>query len=139
MLNNQSGFVINFNKERHAPNYIGSCVRENCEKIADFWKKGWIQTRLFITQIKRIDGKLIKHVNIYNEKTGKIIDVSNGFIKILDMEQWRKSNEIVKIASVDINMFQKINVQLLVDISDYLFMSYNEGNDNWKSFEFQFL
>ena len=133
-LNNENGFVIDF--KTMGINDKGNCIRLNCERIAEFWNRGWTDTILFISQIKRItDGKLIKHVNIYNEKTGKIIDVSNGFIKMIDMGQWTDYNEIVKIAHVSRRMIGEIDVELLVAICNYIFNSYTDGNDLWKRFQ----
>ena len=133
ILNDKTGFIINHHKP--LPITGGTCIRENCNKLSEFWGRGWEQTRLFVSHIKRADGVLIKHTNIYNDKTGKIIDVSNGYIKMLDVAEWRQWNNVIKLVSISKNSFKDptaVTTEALIKTCDWVFQSYINGDDNWK-------
>ena len=137
-MNNADGFVLNFTGG-NVLRENGNCIRENCMRISDFWKKGWSQTRLLISHIKRVDdGAMIKHVNIYNEKTGKIVDVSNGMIKMIDIAKWASFNDVKKLASIRCDTLvdtDMTDVDLLAGICNAIFRSYEAGDDKWAVFK----
>jgi hypothetical protein len=117
------------------PKEGGTCIRENCIRIADFWKRGWTETSLWVSHIKRTtDGVLIRHANIYNQKTKKIIDVSNGFIKMIDADAWRKSNKVMKMVKIEYPslMYDGDLVEVLVGMCNFVFTSYLNGDDRWQ-------
>ena len=132
-MNSTMGFIIDHKKP--LPKAGGTCINDNCIKIADFWKRGWTETCLMVCHIKRADGVMIKHTNIFNPKTNKIIDVSNGFIKIVDADSWREYNNIIKMATIDRSAVRSNSddeiLELLIAMCNFIYTSYINGDDNW--------
>ena len=92
-----AGFVIKYDVDPQ-----GDCLKKNCIRIAEFWKRGWYDCELNVMIIQRpTDCKFIKHVNIHNKKTKQIIDVSNGMIKMLDYQKWWDANKIIRMIKIN--------------------------------------
>ena len=82
----------------------GNCLEENSDRLAEFWERGWTECGMMVWKLKvehditkkgnlkKCAPRTIFHVNIFNEKTDKMIDVSNGMTKMIDREIWLAHN-----------------------------------------------
>ena len=118
LQNNDDGFVIRTESEEQyyakPPHLQGTCIMQNSIRIGEFWRKGWTDCELVASLIKRIgDGVMLMHLNIFNPKLNKIIDVSNGFVKMVDVATWRQHNTIIRSFNINYN-----NVKSVITISD---------------------
>lgn len=74
----------------------GDCIAMNTQRITDFWFKFPEDKKVFdlkVLQIRRQDGIIIHHCLIHNNISNKLIDVSNGSIKIIDKDLYYESNK----------------------------------------------
>jgi hypothetical protein len=134
-LNNKQGFIINQGKPAPLDGF-GTCIPENCKKLAEFWQRGWTDTCMIVSHIKRNgDGKMIKHASILNPKTNKVIDVSNGCIKMIDANEWDDHNDVKKMAKIERSQIEADDEDLedvLVNVCNIIFESYIRGDDAWR-------
>ena len=134
-LNNKHGFIINQNKPAPRDGF-GNCIPENCKKLAEFWQRGWTDTCMIVSHIKRNgDGKMIKHASILNYKTNKVIDVSNGCIKMMDANEWDNHNDVKKMAKIERSQIEADDENLeevLINVCNIIFESYIQGDDVWR-------
>jgi len=94
------GFIIERETEAEyyaRPKHLqGTCIMENCIRIGEFWRKGWTETMMLLSLIKAENGgENIRHANIFNKKTRKIIDVANAKIKMVDYDEWKTHNKVI--------------------------------------------
>ena len=94
----------------------GTCIKQNSIKIGEFWRRGWTETEIMVSQILTKDGVKINHVNIFNRKTKQIIDVSNGRFKMVDVDKWFDDNKIIKFSLITYDDALKYKA---LDGSDY--------------------
>jgi len=122
----------------------GNCIAMNTQRITDFWFKFPEEKDVFdlkVLQIRRQDGIIIHHLLIHNNKNNKLIDVSNGKIKIIDKDLYYESNkplldytfsyndymrvlQEMKFASVCKSLFPK----LLERIGEFMFIDMMDSN-----------
>lgn len=83
----------------------GTCINENSKKLVELWKKHptcvmlWCKMDLKGKQTEERQARLGRYMNhfvIYSPKNRKIIDVSNGWMKIVDKDYYFEINNIVK-------------------------------------------
>jgi len=85
----------------------GSCIRDNSTRLIELWSRGHHHLKMVYLKIK-MDWKLIKrkkykmknkyisHFMIYCDKRNQFIDVSNGRMRMIDVEAYSAINQIVK-------------------------------------------
>lgn len=133
-----------FIKTTGEPPKEGNCIEMNTKRITDFWFKFPEEKEVFnlkVLQIRRQDGIIIHHCLIHNKKNNKLIDVSNGKIKIVDKDLYYETNkplldytfsyddymrvlQEMKVASVCKSIFQI----LLKQIGQFMFIDMKDSN-----------
>ena len=85
------------------PNVNGDCIKKNSEKCANIWEKikgstDYVKLRYFRIQATSPTGVLgyyIQHIAIVDLKNNKFIDISNGRTRMIDLEAYMKTNNIM--------------------------------------------
>jgi hypothetical protein len=96
----------------------GSCIRENSERLIQLWDKGHIHLKMAYLKIKldkklkkemkyKKMGKYINHFMIQCSKRNKFIDVSNGKMRMIDVDAYGAINDVKHCYTFDKNHFDK--------------------------------
>lgn len=87
----------------HTTRDDGKCVEENSQRLALFWKRGWTDcVGQMVGIVRETDKQIIFHFNILNKKNNKIIDVANGFMKMVDYDAWCSHNNPLNIVEYSV-------------------------------------
>jgi len=111
--NGSGAMIVNTDPERHKEiirkqkqgECTGTCIYENAKKLVELWDKYPECTMLFLKMDvrhyeKTMGLKYINHFVIYSPKNKKIIDVSNGWMKMIDREIYFDLNKVIKSKSL---------------------------------------
>tara|TARA_R110000751_G_scaffold37384_1_gene90664 strand:- start:835 stop:1332 length:498 start_codon:yes stop_codon:yes gene_type:complete len=99
----------------------GDCIEKNTQRITDFWFKFPEQKDVFnlkVLQIRRQDGIIIHHCLIHNNKNNKLIDVSNGKIKMIDKDLYYESNKPLLEYTFSYNDYMRVLQELKIPTID---------------------
>lgn len=90
-----------FFKIKENPVMDGACIHDNVAKLLELWtkfpnKRDKLRLRAYRFHQTKL-GRHTTHINIYDEDTDKIIDVSNGVIKMINYAVYCQINALNNI------------------------------------------